>query len=146
MNERLASVGKVCSAVAHGIRNPLAAMTSSAQLALEFGACDDSTKLRLQDVLAEGKRLDARITRLLDFARGGAGVRQPFNVRETVEQTCHEIRPTMEERGIELEQKFANGDLVAYGDSEFFAQSLIELLSNSKERLHVTRTWPPPDR
>jgi len=35
--ERLAAIGELCSSVAHGIRNPLAAMRSSAQLTLELG-------------------------------------------------------------------------------------------------------------
>jgi len=38
--DRLAAVGELCSSVAHGIRNPLAAIRSSAQLALEMGEID----------------------------------------------------------------------------------------------------------
>ncbi|HRW53859.1 MAG TPA: hypothetical protein P5081_13335, partial [Phycisphaerae bacterium] len=55
--ERLAAIGELCSSVAHGIRNPLAAIRSSAQLALELGQLDGGTRERIQDILDEGGRL-----------------------------------------------------------------------------------------
>lgn len=134
-HERLASVGEVCSAVAHGIRNPLAAITSSAQLAIEFGTLDDSTRLRLVDVLSESKRLDQRITRLLDFAHGGAKVKIPYDVCQTIRQAIEEVSPNIEQRNIRLTTHIESKVLTVRGHPDEFAQSIIELIANALDHL-----------
>ncbi len=132
---RLAAVGEVCSSVAHGIRNPLAAITSSAQLALEFGTLDDATRLRIKDVLAEGQRLDRRVSRLIDFSRGGDPVSVPYDVRDMVKQAIHEVQPNIENRGIDLETEYGAKRLIVCGNPEAMTQCIIELLSNAMDHL-----------
>ncbi len=129
---RLAAVGEVCAAVAHGIRNPLAAISSSAQLGLSHGVIDDNTRSRLQDVLAECKRLDQRVTRLIGFASTVSLAPKPFNLRDVVDQAVHELRPKLDEREIKLTVAFAL-NVVLQGDRERMIQCVIELLSNSLE-------------
>jgi signal transduction histidine kinase len=132
-HERLAAVGEVCAAVAHGIRNPLSAMISSAQLALEFGTLDEATRLRLKDVLSEGQRLDRRVTRLLDFARAPQRAFERYPLKRVVAQAIHEIEPKLEQHGIQVTTQLDGGGLWVYGDPERFAQSIIELLSNAMD-------------
>ena len=100
---RLAALGEVCSTVAHGIRNPLAAIISSAQLALEFGTLDETTKLRIRDVLGEGRRLDRRITRLLDFSKAPARAFESYDLGEAVEQAIHEMAVNLQEADIGIQ-------------------------------------------
>jgi signal transduction histidine kinase len=64
----LAAIGEVCATVAHGIRNPLAAISAAAQVG-SAGATEGPAAEALQDILAEAHRLDERARRLLDFAR-----------------------------------------------------------------------------
>jgi len=132
---RLAAVGEVCSAVAHGIRNPLAAITSSAQLALEFGTLDETTKLRIRDVLGEGRRLDQRITRLLDFSKASARAFESYDLREAVEQAIHEVEVNLKDADIDVRSKLDTNSVVVYGDRDGMVQSVIELLSNSLDSL-----------
>lgn len=127
---RLAAVGEVCAAVAHGIRNPLAAISSSAQLGLSHGSADENTRSRLQDILAECKRLDQRVTRLIGFARTVSLAPKPFSLREVVDQAVQELRPILDERNITLAVVFEL-DAVLQGDHERMTQCVIELLSNS---------------
>lgn len=67
--ERLAAVGELSAAVAHGIRNPLAGIRAAAQVAREEP--DDAATVRenLEDIIAEADRLEHRVRTLLDFAR-----------------------------------------------------------------------------
>jgi signal transduction histidine kinase len=90
---RLAAVGKVCAAVAHGIRNPLASISSSAQLNLSSESCSEVARSRLQDILSECRRLDDRVTHLLSFASSKSSTRHPFNLKDVVEQTLAELGP-----------------------------------------------------
>ena len=132
---RLAAVGEVCSTVAHGIRNPLAAITSSAQLALEFGTLDESTRLRLQDVLGESHRLARRVTRLLDFATSPARSFEPFDLRHAAQQAVHEMNVKMQDAEIHVELILDSKPVIVHGDTERLVQSVIELLSNSLDQL-----------
>ncbi len=134
-HERLAAVGEVCSAVAHGIRNPLAAIVSSAQLALEYGTLDEATRLRIRDVLSEGQRLDRRVTRLLDFSRSPTGGFEPFSLKAVIQQAVHEISPRLQQAGVQVSFDCSTDGLQINGDRERFAQSIIEILSNSMDHM-----------
>jgi signal transduction histidine kinase len=67
--ETLATVGTFASAVAHGVRNPLASMRSSAELAI--GEEDPAVRREmLGDILQEADRLEGWVRDLLLGARG----------------------------------------------------------------------------
>ncbi|MGH7893388.1 MAG: histidine kinase dimerization/phospho-acceptor domain-containing protein, partial [Candidatus Binatia bacterium] len=68
--ERLAAVGELASAVAHGIRNPLAGIRSSAEVARdEIGEHDGGLRESLDDIIGEADRLETRVRTILDFTR-----------------------------------------------------------------------------
>ena len=69
--ERLAAVGEIAAAVAHGIRNPLAGIRMSAEVARDEIPADGDRDLResLGDIIAESDRLEHRIRTILDFSR-----------------------------------------------------------------------------
>ena len=64
------------AAVVHGLRNPLAGLRASIQLASQQAAADPELACVLADALAESDRLDARIRALLDLARPACGERR----------------------------------------------------------------------
>ena len=69
ISERLAAVGEVSAAVAHGIRNPLASIRASAQVAAD--ALEDRPRLEtyLRAITDEVDRLGRWLTSLLDSVR-----------------------------------------------------------------------------
>jgi signal transduction histidine kinase len=68
--ERLAAVGELASAVAHGIRNPLAGIRASAEVARdELGEHDGELRESLDDIIGEADRLETRVRTILDFTR-----------------------------------------------------------------------------
>ena len=68
--ERLAAIGELSAAVAHGIRNPVAGIKTAAELARRATpAPDDPLRESFVDILTEADALDSRISELLDFAR-----------------------------------------------------------------------------
>ena len=67
--ERLAAVGELSAAVAHGIRNPLAGIRAAAQVAREEPDDVDTVADSLDDIIHEADRLEQRVRTLLDFAR-----------------------------------------------------------------------------
>ncbi len=131
--ERLAAIGELCSSVAHGIRNPLAAIRSSAQLALELGRIDGDSAERLRDILNEGQRLGDRVTGLLGIARTNSDRFANLNICEVASVAANSLLPEFQRRGIELKTVFSRYHAVISGDRNQLEQSIIELLSNAIE-------------
>jgi C4-dicarboxylate-specific signal transduction histidine kinase len=70
--ERMAAIGEVVAAVAHGIRNPLANIRAAAQVAaLDGQECGEATLAakNLVHIMAEVDRLEGRLKELLPFVR-----------------------------------------------------------------------------
>jgi signal transduction histidine kinase len=129
--ERLAAIGELCSSVAHGIRNPLAAIRSSAQLTMELGQMDQNSKERLGDILNEGRRLGDRVTGLLSMARATSGGFRPVNISQIVTRAVRELSPAFSERGLTIEQDIDPAEVTVVGDRHQLEQVVIELLSNA---------------
>lgn len=142
--ERLAAIGELCSSVAHGIRNPLAGIRSSAQLTLELGQLDGASKNRLQDILEEGRRLGDRVTGLLALAKATADRFADVSLNQVVRCATDGLRSELADRGVSLELDLPEGDVHVRGDQHQLEQIVIELVSNAMDhsssggRIHVT--------
>ena len=73
-NERLATAGEMAAAVAHGLRNPLAAIRSSAELALRLRSPERTVPL-LDDIVLQSDRLEHWVRQYLTAAEPRAGDR-----------------------------------------------------------------------
>src|SRR5947208_94087 len=79
-SEKLASIGQMAAAVAHGLRNPLASLRAAAQLAQRRVEAP-AAREQLQAIVEQVDRLDLRIAHLLAFSRP-----TPFHpLRESVQ-------------------------------------------------------------
>jgi signal transduction histidine kinase len=78
-SEKLASIGQMAAAVAHGLRNPLASLRAAAQLA-RHRVDAPAAREQLDAIVEQVDRLDLRIAHLLQFSRPA-----PFHpLRESV--------------------------------------------------------------
>jgi len=70
-SERQAAIGRLSAAIAHEIRNPLAAISGSIQMlgSASHVAGDDDSRRLMEIVLRETERLDGLITDFLQYAR-----------------------------------------------------------------------------
>ncbi|MBI4687666.1 MAG: HAMP domain-containing histidine kinase [Nitrospirae bacterium] len=71
--ERLAVIGEMAGAVAHNLKNPIANIRASAQLASEDLSDQGSTAETLNGIIKEVDRVDLRIKELLNFERIDSG-------------------------------------------------------------------------
>ena len=67
-SEKLAAIGEMSAAVAHGLRNPLASLRAAAQLA-QLRPESPAAREQLAAIISEVDRLDRRISHLLTFSR-----------------------------------------------------------------------------
>ncbi len=99
--ERLAVVGEMASAVAHGLRNPLASIRSCAELALDDDI-PEQTKVPIRDIVDQSDRLERWIRSFLIQTRGaGDAVSQPVQIDAVINECFEGFRLQMASRRIE---------------------------------------------
>jgi len=132
--ERLVQIGELCSSVAHGIRNPLAAMKSSAELTLQLGQIDADSRERVTDIVSEGRRLGDRVTRLLNFARAKVDEFAAHDLRKLINESIDEVAAELRRREIEVARDLPSQPVTVNGDAHQLHQVVIELISNAMEQ------------
>jgi signal transduction histidine kinase len=133
-SEKLASLGEMAAAVAHGLRNPLASLRASAQLALRHPE-SPAAREQLSAIIQEVDRLDRRISHLLAFSRPA-----PFHpMPERVPQLVQGILPAFAERlraqGVTLEQDLPATLPEIRVDPMKLEQVLVEIVSNALDAM-----------
>jgi signal transduction histidine kinase len=129
-SEKLASIGEMSAAVAHGLRNPLASLRAAAQLVRRHPNAPGAGE-QLQAIIEEVDRLDRRITHLLTFSRPA-----PFHpLRESVTRLVDGLLPAfrqpLSERGVELHLDVSPDLPEVRVDPLQLEQALLEIVSNA---------------
>lgn len=88
-SEKMAATGRLAASLAHEINNPLQAIHSCLQLAINFPLSVEKRAEYLLMANEEVERLADLVTRTLDFARLSAGAPQPTNVNKLVGQVMN---------------------------------------------------------
>jgi two-component system, NtrC family, sensor histidine kinase HydH len=97
-SETFAAVGEMSSAVAHGIRNPLAAIRSSAELALDSRPADWRDEAR--DIVEQVDRLESWVRRLLSYSQPLGDKAEPIQVGSLVQASLAGFERELERRHI----------------------------------------------
>ena len=135
-SERLAAVGQLAAAIAHEVRNPLAAMSGAIQL-LAAGLPEESRHAepgRLMDIaLRETDRLNRLITDFLQYARPAPARREAVALSGVVAETA-EMLGKGEGKGIAIEVDVP-GHLEVLADAAQLRQLLWNLLLNAAQAM-----------
>jgi signal transduction histidine kinase len=129
--EKMAVIGEMSTAVAHGIRNPLASIRSSAELIQ-----DGPPQLAVQavsDVIAECDRLEHWVNELLSYARPMHAEQVPVALPPLIETCLSETRRELARRGISVETVVPERLPAVRGNALLIGQVLRSLLSNAQE-------------
>ncbi|RLA97069.1 MAG: hypothetical protein DRG83_16495, partial [Deltaproteobacteria bacterium] len=130
-SEKMASVGRLASGVAHEIGNPLGIILGYLEI-LKTGAADESEKddllRRMEDELL---RIRGIITRLLDFARPGRGEKVVTNLHELISEICSLVSHQCSKKNIDLVTELKARNFLIYSDPNQLKQVFLNLLFNS---------------
>lgn len=130
--EKMAAIGELSASIAHDFRNPLAAISGSAQLlALEDHGTSVTGKSLSTIILRESKRMAKTINDFLQFARPAPLHEEWFDLRRVVQDAIGSAE--------RLNNRFIQGqielnipvNLDAFGDRQQIQTILTHLLENS---------------
>jgi signal transduction histidine kinase len=132
-SERLASIGEMSAAVAHGLRNPLASLRAAAQVGLRHAT--GSSREHFELIIGEVDRLDRRVSHLLSFSRPA-----PFHpMRESIATLIEDLQPTFAEllrdHHVTLEVDAPSSLPDVRVDPMQVEQALLEVISNALDAM-----------
>ena len=128
-SEKMASLGKLATTIAHEVRNPLASMKTGVQVVREDLRDADQSRI-LGNVIAEIDRLNRVATELLTFAKPVP----TRSERATVEQLIERVRSLVEREAAKHRVRITTGidpDLAIRADLNQMQQVLMNLVLNS---------------
>jgi two-component system sensor histidine kinase HydH len=136
--ERLAAIGEVVTAIAHGIRNPLANIRAAAQVAglgsREGGLAVPSAK-HLASIMAEVDRLESRLKELLQFVRPADRRNVPVDLNAVVGEAIQMVAGRMTSAQVSLTQTLAVDLPPVSGNGMLLEQVALSLLANAIEAM-----------
>jgi two-component system, NtrC family, sensor histidine kinase HydH len=136
--ERMAAMGEVVTAVAHGIRNPLANIRAVAQVATLD--CQDEAESSpvakgLAHIMSEVDRLDGRLRELLQFARPAERQSTPVDLHAVLCNALQMLSGRLAGTALRVEEHLAPALPPVKGNAMLFEQAFLSLISNAIEAI-----------
>ena len=130
--EKLAAVGRLSSAIAHEIRNPVAMITSSLEMANERGATETERKEMFDIAAKEAKRLEKLTGDFLEYAKPQVLEKTTSSASDTLLYVASACKAYALETGVVVEVE-VQPDLTISMDAGRVQQALLNLLKNAIE-------------
>jgi signal transduction histidine kinase len=120
------------AAVAHGLRNPLASIRSSAELSLE-SALPPEAKECSQDIVAQVDRLEGWVRQLLTYAKPAHANLAAVDINTVLHESLVSFARDLERRGIKTTLALAENLPAIRGDAAMLVQLIGSLVANAME-------------
>lgn len=132
-NESLAAVGEMTSAIAHGIRNPLASIRSSAELGLD--GPEAVRREVCEDILSEADRLERWIRDLLTYSLPDTREPEDVLVSDVLHDSLGEFMDAFRRKNITVKFVDRHPSVKVLGDRGLLKQVFNSLLTNAMEAM-----------
>src|ERR1700686_3396863 len=130
-SEKMATIGRLVSGVAHEVNNPLAAILGFTDLLLENPEVPVSARNDLQIILQETQRTKDIVQDLLSFGRQRPVQRELVKVNSVLRQTIKLRSYDFASHGVEVVEDFEETLAAALGDSQQLQQVFLNILNNA---------------
>ena len=136
---KLAAVGRLSSAIAHEIRNPVAMIASALKTAAGHPLDSEESREMFEIASNEATRLERLTTDFLTYAKPRPPAKQRNDIADSIAYIAGLCRPRAAETGVNVRSEGPDG-LWAYVDSGQLQQALLNLAMNAIEASPPTAT------
>ena len=123
------------STLAHELRNPLAAMSSGAELLAQDDVSKDDIEFAAGTIRRQVEFMQRMITDLLEVARAAAGKiqlhRERIVLQDILKKAIETCRPAIDQRTHELQQLLPDVAIELHGDPVRLGQVFVNLIENA---------------
>ena len=138
-SQRMAAVGEIAAAVAHGIGNPLSSIRAAAQVAMLDAKAEtdpehiQKTSANLQRIMEQVDRVQKRMQGLLNFAKPMEPHPAPVEINLLVHDVVDILRPRFADAGVRTKLELAPNIPKLTLDANQAEQVLMGLVTNALE-------------
>ncbi len=132
-NERLTTIGQFAAQLAHNLRNPLASIRATAQVASKHTRDDDTLQARMNEIVRSVDRLNQWIAGLMEVARSRPQNIQCVDIVPTLQRVRQAVEPEIRIRQCELELDAPQDGLRCRHDPATLEHALIAIVLNAIE-------------
>jgi two-component system NtrC family sensor kinase len=129
--DRLVTVGKLASGIAHELGTPLNVVSGRAKMISQNRAADDTTRNNARIVMEQSERMAQIIRQLLDFARAGKPNKSSVDLRLLAGSTLSLLGPIAEKRRITLRFEASEPVSEVVADAAQLQQVVTNLVVNA---------------
>jgi two-component system NtrC family sensor kinase len=133
--ERMATLGRLVSGVAHEVNNPLAAILGFTDLLLENPEVPANAQEDLRIILHETQRTKDIVQDLLSFARQRPVKRELLHVGVILKQTTKLRSYDLQSHGVEVLEDFDESLPAVMGDFQQLQQVFLNILNNAYDAI-----------
>lgn len=135
-SERMAAMGKMSSAIAHEVRNPLTGILCNAEVAaMKLSSETPDSKAEVKELLSfvtdETRRASGILDGLMKFSRMEKPVTEPIDLSARVRQTFKMAAAQLEKAGISLESHLPTEPVVCDLNTNQIHEVLLNLIQNA---------------
>jgi signal transduction histidine kinase len=130
-SDRLQTIGRLASGIAHELGTPLNVVSGRAELIASGKLPGDEIGRSAVAIKTEAERMTRIIRQLLDFARASAPRKAPLDLGQLVGQTVDLLRPLADKHDVQLDFKSPGSPAVAQVDAAQMQQVLSNLVVNA---------------
>jgi signal transduction histidine kinase len=133
--DRLKTLGKLASGIAHELGTPLNVISGYAGMIAEGSLSPEESAESAQTIKAQGERIANTVRRILDFARQRPGQRMPVDLRQLVRQTLDLVVPLAQRQNVTLVLADGDSPAVVRADVEQIRQVVLNLTTNAVQAM-----------
>ena len=132
--DQFASLGKLASAIAHEIRNPLASISGSIQLLSGHAGLEDEDRKLMDIVSRETDALNQWITDFLTYARPRQGDRVRLDLQRMIEEAVLVLKHDQKSEMIDVTVE-STGECFVIADPIYLKQVVWNILNNAVQAM-----------
>lgn len=129
-NERLATIGQMASSIIHDLRNPLATISTAAEVMQNDGLSPARRQTMLETQLRASTRMNSMLAELLEFSRGSYKLNPcRLSLASIVQRSLQELNTQFSQLGVQVHTQVSE-EILLDADDEKLGRVLENLLIN----------------
>ena len=134
-SEKLASLGRLVSEIAHEINNPLMIISGHTQIILSSETISAEAKSILKIIMDQCQRAANIMHRVLKFSQPDKGETKEVEISQSIESVAGIIEKQFKMANVEIKRNYPKKPILVSIDNQLMQEVFMNLLSNAKDAM-----------